>query len=81
MASSFTISYESACDGGGHITLSVVVDGGPSRPRTFVTDELRGPLTQDERDQFILLATRIKIAGLTRAQARSTLQAGFTVAI
>lgn len=81
MAISVTISLDSACAGGGHVTLSVVVDGGASIKRAFDGDELRGDLTNQDKEDLVRLLTKAKLAGLTRIQARNTLQTGFTVTL
>lgn len=81
MAVSVNISLDSFCAGGGHATLNVAVDGGQVRKMAFDADELRGALTEAERDDLIALLVRAKLAGLTRVQARNTLQSGFTVTL
>lgn len=81
MAVSVNISLDSFCAGGGHATLNVVVDGGQARKRSFDADELRGALTAAERDDLIALLVRAKLSGMTKVQARNTLQNGFTVTL
>lgn len=81
MAISVTVALESVCDGGGHAFVSIAVDGGPTVKRELTVEELRAPLTGDEKEDFIRLALRAAITGLTRVQARNKLQAGVTVSI
>lgn len=81
MAISMTFTLIETCASGGHVFVSRVVDGGGSKRLTFGADELREPLSSDEREQFSLLAIRVSLAGLTRTQARNKLQAGITVDI
>mgnify|MGYP000898453605 CR=1 FL=1 len=81
MAISVTISLDSVCAGGGHAFIAVAVDGGGSTVRQYETDDLRGALTAQDRDTLIRLLVKAKLAGMTRAQARNTLQTGFTVTL
>lgn len=81
MAISVTISLDSICGGGTHANLSISVDGQQARVRDFNTDDLRGALTNDEKETLVSLLVRAKISGMTRAQARNTLQSGFTVTL
>lgn len=81
MAISMTFTLVETCASGGHAFVSRVVDGGGSAKMTFNTDELRSPLSPDEKEQFSLLAIRASLAGLTRAQARNKLAAGITVVV
>jgi len=81
MAISLNISLDSVCPGGGHTTLAVVVDNRTPRKIPMETDEIRAPMTADEREQFIRLCVRMKTAGMTRTQTRNTLQTGFTVTL
>lgn len=79
---SYTFSH--ACAGGGHIDLDISFNGGPARRTAFTIDELRTPLsalTPEERANLALNILKLRLAGLTRAQARSVVEAGVTVTI
>lgn len=76
------ITLESICAGGEHITLGAVRDARPSRVlATHTASELRAPITDDEFDTAVLVLARLAVQGLTKAQARTKLQNGFTVTL
>lgn len=76
-----SITYDSACAGGGHTTLAVSIDAGASRALHVDTDELLVPLTPDERHQLAEMLVRAKVGGMTRAQARTAMLAGISVTL
>lgn len=79
---SYTFSH--ACAGGGHVELDISLNGGAARRTTYTTDEIRTPLsalTIEERENLALLILKVRLAGLTRAQARAAVEAGVTVTI
>lgn len=74
-----TYTFVSRCDGGGHTTLDISVNGNPDRRVVYTVDEIREPLsslTQEEREQLALLILKVHFAGKTRAQMASEFQAG-----
>jgi hypothetical protein len=76
-----TVAYTfvSVCDGGGHTTLGVSLNGAAAQNVVYVTDDVRAPLsalTQDEREKLALLVLKVHCAGKTRAQISSEFQAG-----
>lgn len=81
-----TIEYvfSHACEGGGHIALDISLNGGPARRVVYTTDEVRAPLSAlstEDRENLALNILKVKLAGLTRAQARAVVEAGVTVTI
>jgi hypothetical protein len=82
MAISITYTMTRLCSGGGHANVRAAIDGDAGRTfRDLDTDLLRTNLSADEREQFAQLCIRVKLMGMSRAQARNTLEAGFTVTI
>lgn len=82
MAISITYSLGRLCSGGGHADIRADIT--PDGIRVFHdmdADTLRAPLDREEREKFAELCIRMKMAGLTKAQARTVLQSGFTVTI
>lgn len=77
-------TFSNACASGGHIALNISINGGAARRVEYTTDEVRSPLsalTAEERENLFLLILKMRLAGLTRAQARAVVEAGFTVTI
>ena len=77
-------SLDTACEGGGHAHIDVALNGGAAQHFRYTVDDLRSPLsalTQDEREFAALVIAKLHLAGMTRAQARNALNAGFTVTI
>lgn len=75
------ITYDNVtrCAGGGHFAVDVTVGGLGTRRVVYTTDEVRVPLsalTQDERDQLVLLNLKVHFMGRTRAQMATEFQAG-----
>lgn len=81
-----TLAYtiDTVCAGGGHAHVDVSLNGGAAQHVRYTVDELRAPLsalTQDEREFAALVIAKLHLAGMTRAQARNAINAGFTVTI
>lgn len=76
-----SITFDSACSGGGHTALAVSVNGGASRALHADTDDLLVPLSADERHQLAEMLVRAKVGGMTRAQARAAMLAGISVTL
>ena len=76
-----SIILKSACASGGHVSLGVTVDGGAEKVFSLETDTIRENIRPDDRERMLVDIVRLSIAGLTRAQARSKLQTGFTVTL
>lgn len=74
-----TLSFEGVCANGGHVDIGVVVDGGQKKITRFDVDDIRGPV--DDREAFIANVIRLSLTGLTRAQARTKLQAGLSITL
>lgn len=70
-----------ACEGAGHVHMDVTVNSGEVQHLTFMVDELRSPLTLGEGATIVLTLMKLHLLGMTRAQARASLQAGFVVTI
>ena len=76
------ITLESICAGGEHIALGAVRDARPKRISAgHEIAELRSPITDEEFDVAVLVLAKLAVQGLTRAQARTKLQDGFTVVL
>lgn len=74
------IGLSGACAGGGHLALNVTVNGSP-QIIAYTGDEILQTEPSDLIHDFVLAVLRLHCAGMTRAQARSAIQAGFTVTI
>lgn len=75
------ISFASACAGGGHLGLGVQVNAGAVQVVPYTVDEILTAEPSDLIHDFVLGVLRLHCAGMTRAQARAAIQAGFTVTI
>lgn len=75
------VSFSSACAGGGHLLLGVAVNGGAGQTIEYTVDEIQQAEPADLIHDFVLAVLRLHFGGMTRAQIRSALQAGFTVTI
>lgn len=76
-----TISYTfvDRCSGGGHTRFDISVNGGAAQRVVFDTDDIRAPLsslTEEQREKLQLLILKVHMAGKTRAQIVTELQAG-----
>ena len=76
-----TISPSTICTGGGHVHTSWQLNVGPVRQVVYDTDELRGSPSLEEAHAAVRTIIRAHIMGLTRAQARTILEAGISVTI
>ena len=74
-----TITLESVCSGGGHATLGVTIDGGQKAILHVETDQIRAAI--EDREALVLGMTKLALTGLTRAQARTKLQAGISITL
>lgn len=79
MATTLVFSLINTCAGGQHATIGVSVNGGAVKPYMVEVDDLRGPVSEDQRETVIQVISKLSVAGLTRVQARNKFQAGFTV--
>lgn len=73
------LSLESICDGGGHATIGIIVNGGAKRLVSIDVDTIRGPI--DNIETLTSDIIKLSISGLTRLQARNKLLAGVTVTL
>lgn len=81
---SISYTFSHACAGGGHVELDISLNGGAARHVVYTIDDIRTPLsalTVEERENLALLILKVRLAGLTRAQARAVVEAGVTVTI
>jgi len=74
-----SVTIESVCSGGGHATIGVVIDGGKKKLLQVETDEIRRGI--DDREALVLGIVKLALTGLTRAQARTKLQAGISITL
>lgn len=81
MTTAVGITLTGICAGQNHIHLSVAVNGGQARAVTYEVDELAEPLSQDEGHRIVRDLLRLHFRGRTKAQAKTELQAGFTLVI
>lgn len=68
-----TITMQSVCAGGDHVTVRLTV-GAQNFDFNFGVDELRDPITADDRRLATSIMTRFHCQGMTKAQARAELQ-------
>lgn len=74
-----TYTFVERCAGGGHTTFDISVNGGAAQRVVFETDDLREPLgnlTQEQRERAQMLILKIHMAGKTRQQIVTELNAG-----
>lgn len=76
-----TITYSNPvrCQGGGHVTVDVTVNGGASRRVAYTVDEIRAPLAElshEDRETLALLILKLHFAGRTRGQMVTEFQSG-----
>lgn len=81
MSTSLTFSYAGVCAGGNHLRLGVSVQGGAVRPFEMEIGAAAEPLTVDDLNAIKEILVRAHVRGLTLAQKRAEIQAGFTVVI
>jgi hypothetical protein len=73
------ITFISVCDGGDHLQIGVQVGLGQTRTFSYTVDELRGAIPLEDIRNAALLLMRLHCGGMTKAQARTELQAGIQV--
>lgn len=74
------ISLSSVCTGGNHVNISVNFDGN-SQVIQYTADDIIAVSPSELIHDFVLGVLRLHCKGMTRAQARSAIQTGFTVTI
>lgn len=79
--SAYAISLVSVCSGGNHVTIGVTQDGGATKSFQFTADDLLIPLAANDLRDTLSTILRIHCNGMTKTQAKSAIQAGFTVTI
>lgn len=70
------------CSGGNHVDLAVDLNG--QRHLTLHNidvSRILDALTMDEKEAFVMTCLRLKKVGLTNAQLKSVVIAGFTVTV
>jgi DNA-nicking Smr family endonuclease len=80
MATAVNITLQSVCAGQNHLHMSVTV-GNTTREYTFEADEVLAPITEEMIRGTIVTVLRLHLRGMTRLQARNTLQAGVNLSI
>ena len=68
-----TISLQSVCAGGGHAVLRLTV-GAQTFDYSYNMDDLREPITAEQRKEAVSVITRFHCGGMTKAQAATELQ-------
>jgi hypothetical protein len=77
---SATITLQSVCAGGDHVTLRLTV-GAQTFDFHYGIDELRENISTDDRREAVRTITRFHCGGMTKAQAKAELQGtGISVA-
>lgn len=76
-----SVSLKRACASGGHATVGVIVDGGAEQIYEIDVDDIRTNIQEDEREATLQKLLRLSFAGLTRQQARTKAQNGFTITL
>lgn len=75
------VSLNQICAGGGHVHFNFAVNGGSPRSLILDTDDILAPIAEDDIKSAALVILKLRMRGKTRQQARSDLEAGFTVTI
>ncbi len=75
---SATISLLSACAGGEHVNVRLTV-GANNFDFSFAIDQLRDAITAEERQLVTSVMARFHCQGMTKAEAKTELQAGIQV--
>lgn len=73
-----SIKIDSVCDGGDHLFCTVGF-GPAKRQVTLSVDDLRGPITDDDVEAVCRVLLRLRVKGLGKAQAKTTLQQGLEI--
>jgi hypothetical protein len=73
------ITLESACAGGEHAHMSVLVNGVDKGEYAVLASEILEPLTDVEISTTIAGLIKLGMIGRTKAQMRAVLQAGYEV--
>ena len=81
MTTAVTITLDSVCSGGDHITLGVTVNGGQTRTFAFNVDDAREPIGADEIRSTALTIVKLHCKGMSKAQAKASLQSGIDLVI
>ena len=76
-----TISNASVCSGGGHVAATAQLNALPARVVHWLADELRATPSADELRDAAAVMIRAHLMGMTRAQARTVLEAGLTITV
>lgn len=66
------ITLQSVCAGGDHVKLRLTV-GAQSFDFNYDVDELREPITAEQRRDAVSIITRFHCGGMTKAQAKTEL--------
>ena len=72
-----TIRASGVCAGGGHVQISVT--GDKTAQVSVTVDEVLDSITPQEIEATVKVLMRLATSGMTKAQARAKLQAGFNV--
>lgn len=80
MATAVNITLQGICTGQNHLHMDVTVNGN-TRNYTFEADEILAPITEEMIRDTIVTVLRLHLRGLTKLQARNTLQAGVNLSI
>jgi hypothetical protein len=80
---SFVITLANTCSGQGHVGVDLALDGGAKVHFHYPISDLilAPPVDADSVGDILARILRYKFRGLTLAQARTQLTAGFTVTI
>ena len=68
-----TISLQSVCAGGDHVTVRLTV-GAQNFDYAYNVDELREAISSEQRKDAVLTIMRFHCGGMTKAQAKAELQ-------
>ena len=67
-----TITLQSVCAGGDHVVVRLTV-GAQNFDFNYNVDELRDPITAQQRQEAVSIITRFHCGGMTKAQAKAEL--------
>jgi hypothetical protein len=75
------LKLEHVCAGGGHVTISLALNGTPKGEWELWADDLLADITDEEVEAFAKLLIRAHKVGRTKAEVRTDLQTGLTVEV
>lgn len=75
------LKLESICAGGEHATISLTVNSALQGTYAYSVTDVLGAVTEDEKEIFVRLLTKVYKLGKSMAAAKAGLEAGVTVSV